>query len=379
MLFQVLKDKIIGDVLGKTYRENRRKKRFHQLLLYAFDNSAFYQKLYSDHGIKREDLNDVDITDLPVVTKQMIVDNYDDVFIDKKIKIAEVKEWLAKEHPPCSNYLDKYIPIFTSGTTGDSAIFIYDQKAWHYIVQYNLLNVVSLKDIYTILGSKFRTASIVATHDNFAGINMFRRNRLFRNKYAIAITQPTKKILDDLHEIKPNCIICYAGILQDIYLSIKSKQIKMQPQYILSTGEYLSKKVHDNIKLIFPECKLYDSYIATESLVIAIRDDPGKDFQLFADTNIMELLGKNNIPVSAKNQGKVTITNLFNFTMPTIRYQFSEYVTSNEITAPTVAGEIMLVHCDCLDNGLTVFAQQITDFAEICWPITFADCFEHFD
>ncbi len=59
MLFRVLSDKIIGDILGKAYREKRRKKRFHELLLYAFDNSKFYRDLYESHGIKREDLNDV--------------------------------------------------------------------------------------------------------------------------------------------------------------------------------------------------------------------------------------------------------------------------------------------------------------------------------
>ncbi|NRB11087.1 MAG: hypothetical protein HRU35_05720 [Rickettsiaceae bacterium] len=260
----------------------------------------------------------------------MIVNNYDDVFTDKRIKIAEVKEWLAKEHEPCSNYLGQYIPVFTSGTTGNSAIFIYDEKDWHYILTPNTLEVLSLRDLWLVSKKNFRIAAIVADYDYGTGINMFRRNKVFKNKKEISVSLPKEKILDNLKIVNPNGIICYASVLPDICEALETGKLKVNPKYIFSTGEYLSNELYYKIKSLLPDCTIFNSYTTTETLVIGLRTKPKQDFQILTNNNIVELLDETYHPVKLNESGTTTVTSLHNLITPIIRYQFSDSAISNE-------------------------------------------------
>ena len=51
----------------------RNEKRFLEIFRTAYDKSIFYHKLYSDNGIKKEDIKTLaDINKLPIVTKEMV-------------------------------------------------------------------------------------------------------------------------------------------------------------------------------------------------------------------------------------------------------------------------------------------------------------------
>jgi phenylacetate-coenzyme A ligase PaaK-like adenylate-forming protein len=43
------------------------------------------------------------------------------------------------------------------------------------------------------------------------------------------------------------------------------------------------------------------------------------------DLNIVEVLGDNDRPVSPGDQGRIVITNLFNHTLPILRYELGDY------------------------------------------------------
>ena len=83
----------------------RNEKFFLELFNKAYDNSSFYKKLYSDAGIKKDDIKCLeDIKKLPIITKEMIKAHAEEIRIAPKWK-------LIKNH--------------TSGTTG-TPLMVYE-------------------------------------------------------------------------------------------------------------------------------------------------------------------------------------------------------------------------------------------------------------
>ena len=77
---------------------------FYNFLRFTWENSSFYRALYGEHGIREADLDQVSLQDLPIVSKQMIRENYDEVVTDARIRFADLEEWLECDHDPRSRF-----------------------------------------------------------------------------------------------------------------------------------------------------------------------------------------------------------------------------------------------------------------------------------
>ena len=68
----------------------RNEKCFLKLFNRAYDNSSFYKKLYSDAGIKKDDIKCLeDIKKLPIITKDMIKAHAEEIRIAPKWKLIK--------------------------------------------------------------------------------------------------------------------------------------------------------------------------------------------------------------------------------------------------------------------------------------------------
>ena len=325
-IISLFKELLLRNAFGKEYAEKRRRKRFRKLLFHAWDKSNFYRDLYSSHGLKRKDLRTVNLTDLPIVTKDMLIDNYDDVLTKKALKHDKMEKWL-KSHKTMSHcYLNKYILVHTSGTTGKHVIFAYDKDQWQFATSLNTLESLPIGDL--LLGLKETLAGIIAIDGHYTGVTLFQRSHFFKYKKQISITLTKPEIIKQLNKCNPSFVVCYASVLSELYTATKDGELKISPKYIFSSGEYLSDELRLKIQSIWPNCTLYDIYTTTETLMLSYRKDIKDDFQVFNNTNIMELLDDDHKQVAPGKVGLITVTNLENFITPTIRYQFSDYATS---------------------------------------------------
>ena len=58
---------------------------FHKFLRFAWERSAFYRRLYGEYGIRENDLEQIALQDLPIVTKRMVLDHFDEIVTDSRI------------------------------------------------------------------------------------------------------------------------------------------------------------------------------------------------------------------------------------------------------------------------------------------------------
>ena len=145
--------------------------RFRRLLRQTVKNSEFYQDLYK--GI---DIDNCRLSDLPIVTKPAMMNNFDRFITDSRLKLGDIQEWVADKNNYGKLYLDEFLPLPTSGSSGKNALVVYHRKALE-LVQASLFArhpLHSKPSVYEhakmlvnqLLGAKTRIAAIGVPRGN---------------------------------------------------------------------------------------------------------------------------------------------------------------------------------------------------------------------
>jgi len=72
--------------LGPEQLQNLQTRRLRKLLWHVLQGSRFYKSYYHAHGITIKNIEDISVTDLPPISKQMMMDHYDDFVCDRSLK-----------------------------------------------------------------------------------------------------------------------------------------------------------------------------------------------------------------------------------------------------------------------------------------------------
>ncbi len=67
---------------------------------------------------------------LPLVTKEMVRENFDEIVTDPRLSTAAIGAWVDQGHGPRSRFLGEYQIIDSSGSSGMRASMIYSESAW---------------------------------------------------------------------------------------------------------------------------------------------------------------------------------------------------------------------------------------------------------
>ena len=101
--FTIIKSYLQARASEKKSREKilqLQEKKFRKMIKFAYKNSSFYQDLYRSEGISEKDLDVVKIDDLPIVDKDVIMDNFDDVVTTQDINKQGILDFLEKSKDP---------------------------------------------------------------------------------------------------------------------------------------------------------------------------------------------------------------------------------------------------------------------------------------
>ena len=100
---------------------------FHKLLRHAWLNSPFYRDLYSSTGIKYSALGEVTPSDLPLIDKKVLMDNFDRAVTDTRLRKRDLERWMYENRNPAASYLNEFVVFHSSGTSGHAGVFVYSQ------------------------------------------------------------------------------------------------------------------------------------------------------------------------------------------------------------------------------------------------------------
>gem|GEM_PF-387773 len=296
---------------------------FQRLLNHVWKRSAFFRDLYASHGIKEKDLAEVGVHDLPFITKEIVMDNFDAVVTDPRLKKKEIEDWLHKDRDPFNNYKNHFIVTHSSGSSGQVGITAIDQKAWRTATTAMAAHLPPPEN-YPL--GKTSVAFYLVSHGHFGGVSS--AARMLEGAYEtliLSVLDPVDRIVDRLNAFQPQRLHGYASTISTLAELALKDSLDIRPQSIVVSGDKLTVGMEQAILEAWHP-RIYNIYSASESKCIAVKGPLDNEMTVLYGLNIIEVLDGNNRPVPSGGEGRVVLTNLFNYTFPSIRYELKDYV-----------------------------------------------------
>ncbi len=299
----------ISDILYKEALNDFISQKMTELFLHAYRKTRYYHKCFDQIGlIKDGEVILSNISKLPILTKEIIKKNHQDLKADD----YQTRKWFYNS---------------SGGSTGEPIRLIQDDNyskwgaATNYYYFKNFLNIDeptvkkvvlwgSERDLFK--GSMGLKAKLQNWLLNIVFLNSFRMTEKDIGKYIRTINL-----------FEPEIIRGYAGSLFELCKYAEQKNITLyRPKIVVSAAENLSEHMRNVIESNF-QTKVYNFYGSREVSNIAGECNEGllHSFQFW---NYIEVVDKNDQPVNEGEEGRVIVTNLFNYSMPLIRYEIGD-------------------------------------------------------
>lgn len=289
-------------------------RKFRRLAERAWRDSPYYRELMEARGI---DPQRCVPTDFPVLTKSDVLRHFDRLVTDRRVTRARVTEFLARSTDPQELLDGRYHVLHTSGTSGTVGYYVYSHEAW--------IRGASHTMRVSPLRWRLRTAFVAATRGHFAGASLMLTgnhgtNAALFDVRTFDVGQPMPQLIEALNAFQPQVLTGYAAVLKVLAEAQVRGELRIRPIQIGNGGEPLPSDTKLLLERVF-RVPVLNAYASSEHLYMGMTF-PGVDhMHLMEDELIFEL-----------HPDHTCVTNLFNHTMPLIRYRLDD-VLIPEVTA----------------------------------------------
>lgn len=314
--------------------------KFRKLVAHAHQHSPFYADLVRERSINLDTCVPVDF---PVLTKSTLMANFDRIVTDKRITKQRLAEFLTGSVDPNDLYLNEYQVIHTSGSSGEVGYFVYSQSDWANAGAQGMRRSFGQPQTPNPKFAKrrkgfgrFRAAFYGAIGGHYAGVSgasMAKRGiaKLFVNMQLLEVNSPLPEVIAGLNRHQPHSISGYTTALKILGEKQRSGELHIAPMSIGTTGEAMSPADKAFLEDTFG-CEAASMYGCTEHLMMGF-SAPGNTMILYDDDLIYEFAPDHSL-----------ITNLFNYTLPMIRYRMSDILrpVANSSVTPYIEIESLV-------------------------------------
>jgi phenylacetate-CoA ligase len=278
---------------------------------FAYAHSPFYREFH--HG-----LMDHPLQALPVLTKAVMMEHFDEIVTDPKIRVAEVQAHVSALHDD-AQFLDTYWVMATSGSTGSPGIFLFGASEW----AVTLASFLRHSMWSGKMGPNLKSALIVS-HTPWH--QSARTCMSLRNPFLLHVSanDPIELLAQRLNEWQPDSLGGYPSIINALAAEQLEGRLHIHPKLITVSSELLTEEMRQRIETVWGQ-KIFNTYVVTEVGALAGECNAHTGLHLYEDLDMVEVVDKSNRPVPPGVSGdKLLITRLFNTTQPLIRYEVSD-------------------------------------------------------
>ena len=272
----------------------------------------------------------MELSALPVLTKVELMERFDDLVTDRRLRRDELLEHLGQIHED-TLYLGEYRVMTSSGSSGRKAVFVYDRAGWRGVLTMFLRRSdwVGLKPALP----RMRLAMVgggAPTHMSRRGARSLGVG--VHKLLSLSVTQPLDQLVAALNAFRPDFMNVYpstAGLLADEQLA---GRLRLRLSGITTNSEPLTAEMRGRIERGFG-VRPTDFYATTEG--VWGHDCPEGSMHLFDDMCIVENVDDDRRPVPHGELGsRLLVTNLFNYAQPLIRFEVTDLVTTEPEPCP---------------------------------------------
>lgn len=283
-------------------------KKLRKLVHHCYDNVPYYTKMFDRLGLKPEDIQTrADLTKLPILTKQMIRDNYNDL--------------IPKDMPST-----RLIRSSTGGSTGTPLQFCKDANEW------SGQKAATLRawEWYGLhLGDKIFSLggnSIVKKKKKFSYKNIYDEviMRNFKHSSADVTDEGMQNHYKSLMKLRPKAIRGYGSSLYIFARYIEKMHLPVCPiTVVLTTGEVLVPEYRRKLEKVF-QAPVYDEYGAGDGGILSHECLQREGLHIEESLCVIEITDKMGSVLPDGQVGYVTTTDLENYAFPFLRYHVGD-------------------------------------------------------
>lgn len=283
-------------------------KRLQRLVHHCYDHVPYYRNLFDSLTLTPDDIRSrEDLAKLPVLTKQLIRDHFDELMADN---ISEYK----------------VLNGSTGGSTGTPLKFKKEIGTW------NMAWASSFRawEWYGYhLGEKMFTLggnSLVKKSISDSAKEVFDRviMRNMKRSSAEVDDEAMRRHYEAFMHYKPVAMRGYASSLVIFARYIEKNKLPLhQLKLVLTTGEMLMPDYRDTIERVF-NCKVYDAYGASDGGIAAHECLLQQGLHLSEERCVVEITDKEGHVLPDGQTGYVCATDLGNYAFPFLRYHVGD-------------------------------------------------------
>lgn len=295
---------------------------FQRLRSYALARSPFYRERYA--GLERAPLGA-----LPPVTKDELMDHFDDVVTAPSLRLADIEAHLQElvEHDadPSVPWRGRWWAAASAGTTGRRGVFIWDHREWASVIA-SYTRAPSWAGLPGRVRRPVRVAIATTRRPSHqsAVISAAFNSMLFPTLRLDAGDGPDH-LAARLGVFQPDILVGYPSALRPLAAEQLAGRLTIEPRAVLSAAEVLGVPASREIEAAWGSPPV-DIYGTTETAGIASTCTSGRR-HVYEDLVILEPVDADYRPVPPGVAGeRLLVTVLFSRTLPLIRYELSDRV-----------------------------------------------------
>lgn len=298
-----------NEKLSRSELEAKQLRKFRRLVAFADQHSSYYADIIKARAI---DIGTCRPEDFPILTKSELMAHFDRIVTDRRITKRAIADFLERSKDPNELFLDDIYVVHTSGSSGEVGIFVFSKADW-------ARGIVSAQRQLP-LPIPFRRTKIAfygATDGHYGGVSFLGTGRkgigrIYYDIIALEINSPLHEVIEQLNAFQPDRISGYVTGTKILAEKQQQGVLKIAPAEILVSGEVLSDFDKARLEEIFG-CPVFNFYACTEHMFMGASKAGGSAITLWEDDLIFELYDDHAV-----------VTNLFNYTLPLIRYHMSD-------------------------------------------------------
>jgi len=251
---------------------------------YAYARSPFYQRFHRG-------LTDLPLQELPVLTKAMLMEHFDELVTDRSIRLEDVRQYIANPGGQ-ERFLNRYRVMATSGSTGQPGVFLASQAE---------------RDNLTVGFSRFPAWAGVPPATKFAMVASTASGHMTSQipamvngqllpRLQLSASDPLEQLVRQLNEWQPGMVAGFPSILSVLAKEQQQGRLQIAPGFIASGSEVLTDETRQRIEQAW-HTQLFNIYAATESGVLASECQYHRGLHLYEDLVIVEVVDEYNRPV----------------------------------------------------------------------------------
>jgi phenylacetate-CoA ligase len=278
------------------------------LINFSYIEVDYYNKLWKEIDFHPNDLKHVnDLCELPILTKTIIRENYEDLI----------------SHPHKKTHIKKT----TGGSTGVPLSLAYTQES------YSRRNAVMWRG-YSWANLPPGTKAVYLWGTNIDDTSTFSKIKdnlynKFYNRYVFSCfglnDSKMREFVELVNKIKPDVIVSYVNPIVHLSNWLLENDIKLFPPKSIITG---AEPLYDFQRVQIEEAfssTVYNTFGCREVMLIASECERKKGLHVNIDHLVVESLNKQGQQVHNES-GELVITDLHNYGMPFIRYKNEDLV-----------------------------------------------------